>query len=331
LNSDNQPDVEEARLDVAISFLARDEQTAVALVDLIADSLQVFFFPRRQEELAGTDGLESMRDPFLNARVVVVLYRAPWGETPWTRVEQTAITDRFLRDGWDWLLFVQLDDSPLPKWLPTTHVRFALQQYGLDQLVGAIKGRVQQVGGRITPPTALGRARQVQAEDNRRADQENAFRDTRWINDVLHPQLEALMASIRDRATEIARELGMGFVALAEAKRSILRDQRVSLNVSWRQQYTNVVDDRTNSGLLMCRFNGPVFLQSERLMSVMPPKEIGRRLFMPQLSLSRDVVWKEDRKNHPPLPIQDLADVAVTDFIDLIDRTNRGGVDLNFF
>jgi hypothetical protein len=67
------------------------------------------------------------------------------------------------------------------------------------------------------------------------------------------------------------------------------------------------------------------------LMSVMPPKEIGRRLFMPQLSLSRDVVWKEDRKNHPPLPIQDLADVAVTDFIDLIDRTNRGGVDLNFF
>jgi len=37
--------------------------------------------------------LKSMRTPFLEARVVVVLYRHPWGETPWTRVEQTAITD----------------------------------------------------------------------------------------------------------------------------------------------------------------------------------------------------------------------------------------------
>jgi hypothetical protein len=33
------------------------------------------------------------------------------------------------------LLFVQLDDSSKPPaWLPDTHVRFALEQYGIDQL-----------------------------------------------------------------------------------------------------------------------------------------------------------------------------------------------------
>src|SRR5437870_13892972 len=37
---------------------------------------------------AGTHGLESMREPFLTARIVVVLYREPWGNTNWTRVEQ---------------------------------------------------------------------------------------------------------------------------------------------------------------------------------------------------------------------------------------------------
>jgi hypothetical protein len=82
--------------DVAISFLARDERIAAELHSKLANGLNVFFFPRNQEELAGSNGLESMREPFLNARVVVVLFRAPWGETPWTRVEQTAITDRAL-------------------------------------------------------------------------------------------------------------------------------------------------------------------------------------------------------------------------------------------
>src|SRR6266481_1778397 len=100
-------EVDPPKYDVAISFLARDEGVAGALNDLLAEGLRVFFFHHEQEELAGTNGLESMRQPFSTARIVVVLYREPWGNTNWTRVEQAAITDRFLKEGWDWLLFVQ--------------------------------------------------------------------------------------------------------------------------------------------------------------------------------------------------------------------------------
>jgi hypothetical protein len=71
--------------DVAISFLAKDESIAAAIEAALV-GLKVFFFPHQQEELIGTNGLESMRDPFLKARVLVVLYRTPWGETPWTGV-----------------------------------------------------------------------------------------------------------------------------------------------------------------------------------------------------------------------------------------------------
>lgn len=58
---------------------------------------------------------------FRRSRLVVVLYREDWGETRWTRVERTAIEDRFLRDGADFLLFVMLNsaDAP-PGWLPET-------------------------------------------------------------------------------------------------------------------------------------------------------------------------------------------------------------------
>lgn len=149
------------KYDVAISFLAKDEPTARVLADkLEASGFNVFFFPRNQEELAGTNGMETMREPFFNSRVNVVLFRQPWGETPWTRVEQTAITERCLQTGWDSLMFVELDEtSARPTWLPNTHVRFALKAYGLEQLAGAVKARVQEHGGKVTPLDAMGEGR----------------------------------------------------------------------------------------------------------------------------------------------------------------------------
>jgi hypothetical protein len=49
---------------VAISFLSQDIGLATALHNKLQEGLDVFFFPRNQEELAGTDGLESMREKF---------------------------------------------------------------------------------------------------------------------------------------------------------------------------------------------------------------------------------------------------------------------------
>ena len=121
--------------DVAISFLAKDDQIAGALAERLCQSLKVFYYPRAQEQLAGTDGMETMRKPFLDgARVTVVLYREPWGETPWTRVEATAIKDGCLARGWAALMFVQLDKtSKLPIWLPNTHIRFAFESNRVGQ------------------------------------------------------------------------------------------------------------------------------------------------------------------------------------------------------
>jgi hypothetical protein len=62
--------------DVAISFLVKDDKIAKALADQLGESPKVFYFPRAQGELAGTDGMETMRNPFLDgSRVMVVLYR----------------------------------------------------------------------------------------------------------------------------------------------------------------------------------------------------------------------------------------------------------------
>src|SRR4051794_39241639 len=102
--------------DIAISFLHRDESLALQLFNRLAETFHVFVYSKRQESLAGTDGLETFRRTFRSdSRLVVVLYRDGWGKTPWTRVEEQAIQDRFLKEGWNWLLFATLDaNSTLP-------------------------------------------------------------------------------------------------------------------------------------------------------------------------------------------------------------------------
>src|SRR5882757_7344584 len=145
------------KYDVAISFLSQDMPTATELADNLGTGLKVFFYPRNQEELAGTDGLESMRRPFVDeCRITVVLYRERWGKTPWTGVEEAAIKDGCLKHGWKRLFFMSLDDtSALPVWIPETHIGFSLKNFPIDQAAGAIKARVQEFGGVIAPLTPM--------------------------------------------------------------------------------------------------------------------------------------------------------------------------------
>ena len=138
--------------DVAISFLMQDEALASAINEKLSEGLDVFFFPQKQKELAGTDGMESMREPFLKSRISVVLYRPKWGRTPWTGVEAEAIKDACLANQFQNLFILVVEPThDFPKWIPHHHVRFNYADYGLDQAIGAIKVRVQERGGSINP------------------------------------------------------------------------------------------------------------------------------------------------------------------------------------
>src|SRR5690606_38182685 len=108
--------------DVAFSFLASDEDLASRLNDLIKPRLTTFLYSKRQTEIAGADGEQRFNAIFGNeARTVVILYRKGWGETPWTRIEETAIRNRAYDEGYDFALFIPLDTpATVPPWLPRT-------------------------------------------------------------------------------------------------------------------------------------------------------------------------------------------------------------------
>ena len=99
--------------------------------------------------LAGTDGEETFNAVYgRKARSVVVFCRKNWGETPFTRVEQTAIRNRAFNEGYDFTLFVPTDKPPtVPPWLPKTRLWFGLERFGVKGLAAVVESRIQALGG----------------------------------------------------------------------------------------------------------------------------------------------------------------------------------------
>ncbi len=114
----------EFKYEVGFSFIRKDENIAYDLNDRIQDRLSTFIYSKKQEELGGTDGEKKFNKIFYEqSRVVVVLYRDGWGQTPWTRIEETAIKNRAFEKGWNFLLLINLDNnSCLPTWIPKTYI-----------------------------------------------------------------------------------------------------------------------------------------------------------------------------------------------------------------
>jgi hypothetical protein len=166
--------MQDRRYDVAISFLSQDEPLARKLREDLSEHLSVFLSPMNQQQVAGTDGLETFRVVFRSqCRLALVLYRDGWGKTPWTRVEEQAMQERMLHEGWKVLLFVKIDPrSELPIWIPENAMYLNYADYSTD-LLGAIKLRVQELGGELKTETAAGKAQRMRAVALAKAERES--------------------------------------------------------------------------------------------------------------------------------------------------------------
>ncbi len=151
--------------DIAASFLAADESVATELAQTIAGRMSAFVYSERQRELVGRDGMSEFTRLFeRDSRLVVVLYRDGWGQTPWTRVEQTAIQERGFRTGWDFLTVVNLDGASSPDWLPKTRMWFDYARFGMSGLAAVVEQRFQDAGGTPKIESATDLARRLRRE-----------------------------------------------------------------------------------------------------------------------------------------------------------------------
>jgi hypothetical protein len=152
------------KYDIAFSFVKEDEGLATQINDLVQDRYRTFLYSRAQEQLAGTDGEETFNAVFgEQARTVAVLLRPEWGQTAWTRIEETAIKNRAYSQGYDFATFiVTVPKSPIPPWLPRTRIWYDLERFGLNGAATLLEARVQQHGGTAVQETLADKAARLE-------------------------------------------------------------------------------------------------------------------------------------------------------------------------
>lgn len=233
------------KYDVAFSFLAEDEALAIELNDLIQDRLSTFLYSKKQEELAGTDGEETFNAVFCEqARLVVVIYRNGWGQTPWTRIEQTAIRNRAYEEGYSFVVFIPLDKHPsVPNWLPKTQLWIGLNRWGIPGAASVIEARVQQLGGFLHEESVEARAKRLERTLNFKENREQFLNSREGVNwsekafNSLCDELEGLLKVIE--ATTDALNLTTKRVR----HKIVLLGPHTGLSVNWRSRYYDSLKD----------------------------------------------------------------------------------------
>lgn len=320
--------LENPKYDVAISFLAKDELIAAALNDELSAKFNVFFFPKKQEDLAGTDGMESMRTPFAeDSRVIVVLYRDGWGQSKWTRVEETAVREAVFNGGWERLFFISLDKtSTYPKWLPPMYIRLNWEDFGLSEAVGAINKMVQDRGGSPEPMPADKRAAILQANQQHEMDRRN-LSSSEGIR-AIREEAAKVLVQIKAHVDEIREKRGISIAAGLFRDGTLasgcnVTDGQVSLNVRWAQQWSNSLE---HANLLVDEYDFELSLGSGEPHHVLRPnpQAIRQARFAPDLSRTREHVWKRD--DGTVLGSAQLATEIVIQFFDLMQRDHDGEI-----
>jgi hypothetical protein len=256
-----------------------------------------------------------------------VLYRERYGKTPWTGVELAAIKDSCLQTAFRSLLFVQLEkNDAMPEWLPDTHIRCVLGDFTIDQLVGAIKNKVQELGGVIHRPDAMSEAKRVKREAEYIADRNAMMRDRAWIEGTVYRSLHETFKKVGELVRQANEDQGFTIVCGANGYQScIMRSGFVSLGCGWRQPiFNNVGDDPYGDCYLrVAEVSGPLLLPGEMSWAVDEPRVLKEHSIKVGVSENRELVWLDGKKQIEP---DRLADHIVMILMDLISRANQGKV-----
>jgi hypothetical protein len=228
------------KYDMAISLLDRDLELAREIANLVSDRALVFLYSEQQRQLVANDGMDEFTSVFRrDSRTVLVLTRKKWGHTQWTRIEETAIKNRGLTDGWDFVTVVPLDGKEsVPDWVPQTYIWADLARLGVAGLVAVLERKLKDRGSAIKPESALDLHARLQRETQER-EKRTAFLGSKAGADAADAEYTRLESEIEPKAAQ----LGMHVSRTRSAHRGItLTLNRLSLSFAWVRQYSNTLD-----------------------------------------------------------------------------------------
>lgn len=132
----------------------------------------------------------------------MVLFREGWGKTKWTRIEETAIKERALDKGWEFLAVVSIGTTNAPVWLPKTKIWFGLERFGISGAVAVIDARIQDQGGISGDETPSEKASRIARDEKLKAERTEFLESPDGFH-LVQKELRSLFNYIRDEVARI--------------------------------------------------------------------------------------------------------------------------------
>ena len=238
------------KYDVAFSFLQRDEDIAIKLSDLLKGRYATFIYSENQAELAGNDGEKIFNSVFgKECRIAVVLFRNDWGKTKWTRIEMTSIRNRAFEDGYDFTLFIPLEENvKLPRWLPKTQIWHNYNRWGIESTASRIEDKIQQEGGIEKVESISDKAARIDREIDFKKKKESFLNSAEGVQ-AAHQEFAILFDEIDKIVKDITdnnQHFNIGFDRDRGGRQITLKYHAYSLIVAWNG---NVINELSTSFL----------------------------------------------------------------------------------
>lgn len=303
-------------IDVAFSFLAQDETLAISLAGKLRSRLRTFVYSEVQKDLAGKDGVEEFTSMYGDrASLVAVLYRTGYGQTKWTRLEQSAITSRGVEHGWHSIVVISLDGSR-PTWIPASRLWLGYDKFGPDTVAEVLVERHAELGVLAHPETIAGRA---QSLGSSRAAAENARRLTHSDEGVklASSELAHLSAELNRHAEEISSGTSALDARVSIPNQGVWRFDLEGhfLTFGWALQYSNTLEGASLLVREGVRPRSPV--------NWMPPVSSTKTefLYAPEIEpTTTRAHWRLDRPKGTLLSTEALVEYHLRRLLDAIAR-----------
>lgn len=309
---------QEFEYDVAFSFAAQDEGIATQLNDLLSDRMKTFIYPEHQKKLAGTDGMVTFSDVYgRKARIVVVLFRKEWGNTPWTKVESESIRARAHESGFDFTLFIATEATPTPPaWLPRTRLYLALERFGINAAAAVVEARVTEAGGLPHEETILERAQRHVRANNLKAEQKQ-FENSGTGVQAANKAFEGFYFSL-EQGCKAVEQLGPNIKLHNTHGVRVVHCGTLNLIISWRVRFNNSLEESV--------LDAEFYQGLPRLPGFIPSFEEARRVHAEQfdyklVQIDRHTYVK--RGNKREFSPEKLADHLLKKLMDLAEKHGR--------
>lgn len=289
--------------DVAISFGVKDEGFANRLHDILRGRLKAFLYSKQQELLAGTDGEQRFNEVFgAKSKLVVVLFREAWGKTPFTRFEETAIRNRAFNDGYDFTIFIPMDESEkkkVPAWLPKNRLYVGLERWGIEGAAAAIEARFSELGGVVHEESIDDIAARVASKLEFKKQRETHLSSDAGVA-AQKEAYEAIKAGLLAAVEKL--KVTLPGINLSEKHNGspggaiLLLSNPAAMAVNWHLRYANTLTD--------AKLEATLWQGHPPWPGIMPfdePQKLATLRFTPDLMADGQPGWAQTQNNRGPI------------------------------